>query len=209
MTKIVGFDSAFDETSKMVATWRHINVYPKFLSDGHELRQLKGNMANRNYLSKELVKDGIKFLSGSGHGLFDEFQGSDGADALGVNKYHPLEVKGKVVHLLACYTAFELGVDVVKKGCVSFFGYDTAFTFLKETLDDFMSPDAELDFALSQGDTVLQAHERMMNVYEQRINQFVANGNFDAAAIMEFNKDHFCSPVKDLQWGNENAKLSS
>lgn len=207
MAKIVGFDSSFDETSKMVATWRQANIYQKFTGDGHEVRVLKGNMANRNYLSKELMKDGIKFLSGSGHGLYHEIQGSDGSAALSVNGYDPLEIKGKIIHLVSCYTAFELGVDVVQKGCTSFFGYDTAFTFLKETIDDFMAPDAELDFALSEGETAQKAHERMIAVYEQRIDKFTAAGNFDAASIMEFNKDHFCSAGMDKQWGNGSAKI--
>lgn len=206
-TKIVGFDSEFDETSQLVANWRRKHVYARLKADGHQLKILEGNMANRIYLSKELLKEGVRFFSASGHGLYHEFQGSDGTASLSIGDYAAAEANGKIIHLLSCLTAFELGADLVQNGCTAFFGYDISFQFTKTRLDDFMAPDAELDFALSGGDTAKVAHEKMIKVYQQKIQQLITAGEYESASMMTANMNHVCSAVKDEQWGKSSSTL--
>jgi hypothetical protein len=206
-TNVLGFDSDFDKTTSLVSNWRRSHVYKKFESDGHQVSILKENMATRMYLEAALVKNEVTYFTASGHGHFDEFQGTDGSHSLGVGRYIAEEVKGKIIHLLSCHTAFQLGVDVVTNGCTSFFGYDNPFTYLEPFLDYFMAPDAELDYALSQGKTAEQALKRAIEVYQQKINELKSKGEFHAAAIMEYNLEHLCSHGKDARWGSGSVKI--
>ena len=200
MAHILFFDSDFDDVSKMVAEWRRQHLYPRI--QGHSVKILKGNTANRAYLAKELIKKEITFFSGSGHGLFDEFQGSDGTAALKLGGYNAAEVSGKIIHLLSCYTAFELGADLVLSGCIGFFGYDVPFSFFPHLIADFMAPDAELDTALADGKSAEEAHTLIINTYDQKIDQLESAGDLISAADMAVNRDHLCSPVKDSRWGS-------
>jgi hypothetical protein len=206
-TTILGFDSDFDKTTQLVSNWRNSNVYPSFIADGHSVQNLNGTMAVRMYLGKELVKPGITYFSASGHGLYDEFKGSDGFAALRVGEYHPSEATPKIFHLLSCHTAFELGTDVVENGCISFFGYDAPFAFFEEYLDEFMAPDAALDDALSKGKDVAAAYTIMIEVYDDMIAKLIADGKPDYAVVMDRNKAHLCCANRHSQWGKTNVKI--
>jgi len=208
MAKIVCIDSDYDEIVRLVAEWRRANVYPDMQNHGHELEILKDNLAVRSYLQQALLEDNVVFLSGSGHGLFHEFQGNDTSGALEVGNYRAGEVKDKIIHLLSCQTAFKLGVDIVKSGCSAFFGYDFPFTYHKEYLDYFMAPDASLDKAIYEGKPASSAHQTLMEVYDKTI-AMLQNQRASLYAItdMMINRDHFCSPAKNKRWGDPNAKV--
>jgi len=62
-------------------------------------------------------------IIGAGHGGVDVFTGQNEIILLEVAKYDPKEVEGKVIKLLSCQTAVELGPDLIKNGAEAFLGY--------------------------------------------------------------------------------------
>lgn len=205
----VCIDSNADVVADAVAKWRDANTYPLLLTNGFSLRRLKESMSNRDYLEQELLLTDVTYLSGSGHGLDDEFQGSDNLPALKVGQYKKVEVTGRVVHLLSCRTALLLGRDLVKNGCIAFFGYDMPFSFYYEFIDQFMSPNKLIDEMISQGHTAQSVHEAVVVEYERIINSLKTSGaSVVVIADMETNLNHFCSPSKDAKWGNPMARIT-
>ena len=202
----VCIDSNADIVAEAVAKWRDAHTYPLLLANGFSLRRLDGSMSNRDYLEQELRESDVTYLSGSGHGLDDEFQGSDNLPALKVGKYTKPEIVGRIVHLLSCRTALLLGRDLVKNGCIAFFGYDMPFSFYFEFIDKFMSPNRLIDEMISQGYNAQAVHVAVVAEYERVINDLkMSRASVIVIADMQTNLNHFCSPSKDKKWGNPMA----
>jgi hypothetical protein len=206
--KIVCMDSDYEVVVQLVAEWRRTNLYPQLGINDSQLQILKGNTATRMYLQTSLTDVNVVFFTASGHGLLDEFQGNDGDSALEVGEYDSKEVRNKIIHLLSCNTAFELGADTVNNGCFAFIGYDIPFTFHRDYLHEFMQPDKVLAIAIAGGATIENAHKEAMDEYERMISKLQRkNVPISILTDMMVNQNHFCSPVKDNRWGNPNASL--
>lgn len=204
---IVGVDSNFDEATKPVFEFRKNKLYPKLRQNGFKLTLLDGNMATRMFVSKELKLPHIEFFTGSGHGQFNQFTGNFFDPILEVGNYSSVEVSDKIIHLLSCKTAFELGEDVVKNGCKAFFGYDTDFAFPPNHTDAFLECDSEIDIAISEGATAHQAYQRAINLYNEHIERFDQMGLDLVVAVLQQNKEHLCAPDRDIRWGDPQARL--
>lgn len=206
---IVGVDSDYEEIVQKVAEHRRLNVYPYLRKAGFTVDDHQGNLATRKYLQKALSKTGVVFFTGSGHGLENQLIGNDRQAILQVGKYKAGEAQDKIIHLLACFTAFELGARLIADGCKAFFGYDIFFTFYPGYEDEFFSPDAEIDRAIVEGATAREVHERAIAVYDAQIAKLKKLGVHPAiVADMQINKDHLCSPVKSAKyWGDPQARL--
>lgn len=204
----VCMDSDYDSAAQHVAEWRRVNVYPSLQTNGNSVTILKGNTATRIYLEQALKKENVVFFTGSGHGLYEEFQGSDGDSALEVGSYSPAEVDKKIIHLLSCNTAFELGSDTIEKGCLAFAGYDLPFTFHLKHMNEFMNPDMVFVIEIVNGNSVSEAHDKVMKEYDRMIGHLQkTNVHMTVIGDMMVNQKHFCSPVKDSRWGNPEASV--
>ena len=208
--RVVCIDSDVDDATKQVSNWCSANTYPLVTTiNTFEVVLLRGNRAVRIYLEQELVRTDVVFLSGSGHGLYDEFQGNDGLAVLEKNEYAPNEVAGKIIHLLSCNTAFQLGTDVVANGCKAFFGYDVPFTYHYEYIDYFMQPDHHLILAVLNGSSARDVHEIVIRKYNDAITSLEQkNADPYVIADMETDRDHFCSPSVHGSWGDLNSSLA-
>lgn len=202
MAKIIVLDSDYDDDTRAVAVHRRSSLYGK----------MKGPLtflpkAFRAYLAPELMA-GADFLSGSGHGNEMEFIGNDRNPLLETGGYNKQEAAGKIIHLLSCSTAYNLGQDLVNNGCKAFFGYDTLFFFDARYLDEFLGPDHAIDILISQGSTVAQAHHEAIRVYQETINKMMDKG-VDSSIVgrMQTNLNHFCSAVTNPVWGSPEASL--
>ena len=207
MNKILCMDSEADYTTQIVADWRIKNVYPSLQNNGHAFESLNGSMAIRAYLQEDLNSPEVVLFTGSGHGLPDEFQGTDGDAALKVNSYQSSEVQNKIIHLLSCNTAQNLGSDVVKNGCLAFFGYDLPFTFDTSLMDLFLNPDAVLVESLSQGQNANDAYLALKLEYEKSLAELRRRKDFASMSIMLTNFEHFRSPIQDKRWGSKTASI--
>ena len=207
---IVGVDSNYDVPTQAAYGYREANVYPRLRSSGLNLVRLTGNMATRIYLKAELEKQGVEFLTGSGHGDYDTFTGSFHEALLRVGEYRAAEVRGKIIHLLSCRTAFDLGIDAVNNDCLAFFGYDANFVWIPGFEQYFFECDAEIDFAIVEGQTASQAFQRAISRFNRYITYFDRRGNDgdeDVVATLQFNRDHLCAPDRDSRWGSPDAQI--
>jgi hypothetical protein len=205
--EITGIDSAFDQATTPVFNYRVAHVYPRLAANGRSVRTFHGNMATRQHVAPELSSVSVKYVTGSGHGLENRFMGSFFDVILKVGAYAPAEAAGKIVHLLACRTAEELGPDLVSNGCLAFIGYDKDYAYFPEHVEAFLGSDAEIDFGVVSGLTVEEAYGRAITAYQKRIEAFDQQGLVDVVAALQTMQDHLCSPALHPKWGSKNARL--
>ena len=72
-------------------------------------------------------------IIGTGHGSKTSFTGQNEAVILEVGKYNSREVRGKVIKLIACQTAVELGPDLIKNGARAFLGYKDDYVWVMDS----------------------------------------------------------------------------
>jgi hypothetical protein len=149
----------------------------------------------------------VSFVTASGHGFPARFTGQGRLSLWEVGHYQASEVAGKIVHLLACESARNLGVDVVEKGCRAFFGYDAVFIFPDTASELFLQCDAQIDIKLAEGRSAGEAYEAAIQAFNQRIALMLKAGKTWIAAALQRNRDHLCAPSVDPKWGDRNASL--
>ena len=140
-------------------------------SQGFSLVRCQGPSACRETVASEASQNSIVYITGSAHGSDTACFGYDGSPIFKVGDYQPEEVEGKVVHLLSCQTAAELGRDFVKNGCWAYFGYKAPFALDLYFPGIFLECDAEIDLAFADGLTAEEVHDRVIALYEQRISE--------------------------------------
>ncbi|MFN7983531.1 MAG: hypothetical protein U0Q11_16920 [Vicinamibacterales bacterium] len=206
---VVTIDSDRDDETAVCLEHREDEVYPDLTDDGATLRAFGSTKAVRAQVAQALADPSVSFISGSGHGLERQFTGQDGSAILGVGTYSPAEVRNKIVHLLACHTAVELGPDIVRNGCQAFFGYDVAFLLPANPADLalFLDCDAEIDRALVEGETAEAAYDRAYDAYTAAIFSLFRAGKPHLAATLQQLRDHLCAPSVDARYGRTDARL--
>lgn len=207
---VLTIDADFDEATTEVFRYREQRLYPALEQRGLQLRRCAGQLATRVYVEQAGLDPAVKMILGSGHGHFDEFTGYFSARLYRIGNYDAREVRGRVVHLLACQTGARLGPEMVQRGCAAFFGYDVNFTWPTSEGEMFFECDAELDCALAEGLTAEQAYRRAAQMFQPRIDELRAPGTDEAilrGSILENNFAHLCAPSRDARWGDVNARL--
>ena len=105
-------------------------VYPYFQQTDYNILTLFGNDATRDKFAAYCMLPDVVFISGFGHGYDNLFTGQNGEILWKVDSYDPTEVAGKIIHLMSCLTAKELGPDLVYEGARAYFGYEEEFVFM-------------------------------------------------------------------------------
>jgi hypothetical protein len=205
---VLGIDAHLEDLTVQAAyLYRQANVYPYLTKKGFALKLFQGTQARRCYVAPEAAKPNIVYLSGLGHGLADVLMGHNFEHLFQVGQYRPVEVAGKIVHFQSCRTALQLGQDLVTNGCRAFFGYDILVAYPPEDQDTFFECDSEIDRAFADGSTAQQVYDRVIALYNQRIAERQAAGNWTSAAALETLRDHLCAPSVAARWGSALAKL--
>jgi hypothetical protein len=204
---IVTVDSDHEDVVAACREFREQLVYPDLVAAGAALDSFGGDDATRAKVSAALTAPGTRALSGSGHGVEERFNGQDGRALLEIGRYDPAEVRGKVVHLLACLTAAQLGPDLVQNGCRAFFGYDVIFAFQLENRELFLDCDAQFDRSLVEGKSAGDAYADAFDAFTLQIEALLAQGQPYLAAMLEYDRDHLCAPPVDSRFGSAAAKL--
>lgn len=200
-------DSDYESVTAAACKFRNAHVYPALAKRAFVLEKLQGPLARRFYIAPAAARPQIDYITGVGHGVYDTFTGHHGDAVFQVGNYQRAEADGKIVHLLSCQTARELGPDFVRNGCLAFFGYDENFTFHFDFADLFFACDAEIDLAFAEGLTANKVAARVRTLFERRIGELLAAGHVYVAATLRFDLDHLRSPADGKAWGRGGAKL--
>lgn len=225
---ILTINSKYDNITRSASRYREQSLF-SYLEEKFRVEHMTGKMARRQHVTYSLRKHGagVVYITGIGHGFSDEFTGELSCSIFKVGEYSGIEVKNKIVHLLSCSTASELGKNMVEEGCKAFFGYDQPFLYvdLQKYEDIFWDCDAEIDRAFVDGCSSVQAHERAVERYNHQIQVFselyiksFIDDSITAqeAAIykkvfthLKDNVLHLCSPAIDHCWGCSEITLLS
>jgi hypothetical protein len=197
-------------------------LYPYVDASPFNQRQqrLIGRDDTRANVSARLLAFASGYVSAAGHGQPPYFMGWYVAgntgplqEVLAVGRYNAAEVHGKIVHLFACWCGFDgqigLGRHVVSDGALAFFGYSAPFAMLTNEYPTFCDCDIEIDKALIDGRTCEEAHRAAIAKYDAAIARFRADGNTQAAATLELDRNRLVSPSTDPAYGNPNARLDN
>jgi hypothetical protein len=212
---IVAIDSNHDDFLDSALEYRRRDVYP-YLEKTFRIYFCQECEATDHDVRLALGRDGVRFITGTGHGFRGVFTGQWLRRIFQVNGYGGIESAGKVVHLLSCHTAEELGRYFVREGCRAFFGYNDLFVgYMDESdeqwqliLDVFWECASEVDIAISEGETASRAFQRTCELYRFRIRELADEfANPEAAAQLEHNLEAFCGPPKGQDWGDPTASV--
>jgi len=135
---------------------------------------------------------------GFGHGASDMWVGqyieAEGYSILLTPANADLMV-GRVIYLLSCYTAQELGPEIVRSGAIAYAGYNQAFTWVGS---DTSSPATDLQAApfgraataypreLVRGKTVKEAKDKAIEVFNQEIERWEQSDDIYAREVVKW-----------------------
>lgn len=207
---VLGIDANFEPATLAAYQYREKHVYPYLAAKGYSVDKCQGPMARRIYVAAKAQQPGVVHLTGVGHGSYTIYMGHYYDPIFEVGNYSSSEATGKIVHLLSCETARDLGPDFVKNGCAAYFGYDEDFVFTTADQDVFFECDSEIDRAFADGLTAAQVYDRVKTLFLQRAAGLRAQGKQTAAATLESDLDILrcpSSPPAPNAWGDPKAKL--
>jgi len=206
--KIIAIDSNFEPATKMAFEFRNKFVYPWSVLCGYWILRAQGNNANRNYVVSLLNSNQkVFYITGVGHGGYNIYTGQNYTEVFRVGNYNSSEVKDKVIHLLSCQTARDLGSDFVRNGCKAFFGYIENFTFTEEFSSIFFACDSTIDYHFALGRSAEQVYMITRGVYNVGINYLIVNGHFYVASLLWGDLNYLRCPSIDVKWGDKNANI--
>src|SRR5437763_1682358 len=142
---ILAVDANFEPITQAGFQYRQINVYPYLAAKGFTIQRCQGSLARKIYVAPATHQPNVVFITGIGHGSYNSFTGDYYDPVLTVGNYSQEEAQGKIVHLLSCETARDLGPDLVSHGSKAYFGYDENFSFQMDDADMFFECDSEID----------------------------------------------------------------
>ncbi|MGE0884814.1 MAG: hypothetical protein AB7P14_14815 [Blastocatellales bacterium] len=189
-------EANFDDITKAAFKYRQEHVYPYLTARGLNLILLRDGSAQREEVKREIYGANIRYLFGVGHGERDCFCGHRNSPIFRVGEYEQDEVRGKIIHLLSCFTAETLGDDFIRQGAEAFFGYSEDFAIPFEDLDElaelsgyFFGCDAEIECALADGQPIEEIETRVKQRFDDCINELRKLGKREASAALETNRD--------------------
>ena len=208
MSRVVAVEAKHDKPTTAAFEYRDRNLYQ---SPGAQLpgvlKVIRGPLARRPRVATTLQTENPRLLTAVGHGDGDTMMGFDRETLFEPGIHDAAEVAGRIVHLLACETAQQLGTHLVKQGALAFIGYEMVVMLHDDVFDAFMECDTAIDLALLQGETVRQAHERAQDAFNRHIDRFKAAGDLLQAAVMTTHRDSLQSPATDPKFGDPSATL--
>jgi hypothetical protein len=199
-----------DVETATVFAYRERYVYPYLRQQKRRITKLQRSNASRANVASVAKRDGVQFITGSGHGTQTKFLGHSGGAVFEIGKYKAGEVKDRIIHLMSCRSGEKLGPDMVKKGGRAFFGYSADLTILEGHEDVLYECDSEIDRGLAEGLTVADVHQRTVSLFEAHIDRLMSTGRLEdahAATFLSANLDFFCTPVIDPRFGDAQARL--
>lgn len=145
----------------------------------------KKEKANREEVSKFLVKQNPKFIMFNGHGSPTTIAGHKDETLIESNDNEHL-LKSAITYAVACNAAVDLGKKVVEKGGLAFIGYEGPFGFAHEPSrecapgkDKFAEPfkaiSNEIVFSILKGHTVKESFNKSQQLCLRLIKKYSAS----------------------------------
>jgi len=128
-------------------------------------------------------------------------------------KFAPDEVRGKIFHFFACHTGSAgttipyLGQAMIVSGAVAFFGYSDQVQMHVPESAVFCDCDIAVDKALMALQSCDDAYRTSIDLYDKSIARFRANGDHQAAARLEHNRNALVAPSTIPMYGDKTARL--
>lgn len=202
--KVLFCENTTDNVTLEAANYRINNVHPVFENRGFEVIKLTGVNNNRTNFADRAKESRVVYISGIGHGNYDNYTGHSNSSLIRVGSYDSDEVNHSSIHLLSCRTGRDLGPNTVTKGAVSFMGYNENFTFTWSNSTLFWKADSQYDISMALGRSVQQAVAD--TVAQFMIGMAMVPGTTTAALLMQ-NRDLMRSAMSGSAWGSKTAKI--
>jgi len=192
--------------TKSAALYRKKYVIPCFVSKRIIPIVLTGSNDTRPNFAKACKHRSVIYVSGVGHGSPTVYSGYHYDRLWEACKYDPAEVKGKIIHLLSCKTAQELGPDLIKKGACAYFGYYENFTITWNHPEVFWKCDSSIDLALCRGLNAGMVARVAIYVYNYWIRRMRAIHG-PTAVWLTWDRDALRTPLHGRQYGSSTCTL--
>lgn len=203
-SKVVFCENTTNNVTTPAANYRIANVHPVFAAKGFEVVSLEGNHDIRTDFIPQ-AKDGrTVYIGGVGHGSYSTYTGDAFNHILEVGVFDPAEVNNKVLHLLSCETARDLGPNTVTKGAKAYTGYTENFVFDWTNPNLYWKCDSQFDISMANGKTVGQAIADTIAQYNAAI--LSVPGTVTAANLLN-DRSILRSPVSGAVWGDKSARI--
>lgn len=203
-SRVLFCENTTDSVTNQCAMYRIANVHPVFAAKGYEVISLEGvNDIRSNFVTKAKDKR-VVYISGLGHGSYTAFTGHNFNHILDAGAYDSLEVSNKVIHLLSCETARDLGPNTVSKGAKAFVGYTENFVFDWTNSNMYWKCDSQFDLSMAAGKTVEQAIADTVAQFNTAINSVPGT---QTAAYLLNDRNLLRSPVSGAAWGVKTSKI--
>ncbi len=204
-----------DQATQIIYKRRKIRLYPYVTASKYKNLQssLIGADDVPDKVSKELNESSLSYCTASGHGRPSYLTGwapKDNPLPEVINeKVTNRQAGSKIFHFFACNCGYitGIGADLVSKGAKAFFGYKLPFKLIIASQIEFCDCDIEIDKALIDGANAGDAYTQAYQLFNQKINRFRADGDYNSAATLEENRDNFVSPTTSNTFGQENATI--
>ena len=203
-----------DDTTYYLSKWSEGTIdFAK--QKGLRVVDLNKERANRSEVEGILTGLSPNFVVLNGHGNEKSITGHKNTPLLEAGKNEDL-LKSKIIYAISCSSAKELGKKSVKKGAISYTGYDDDFIFLYEptsftrplkdnTAKLFLEPSQLFVTSVLKGNTVNKARAKTENLLKQNMRKLMASGSGDASMLryLWWDLKHFVSH------GDSDASLES
>lgn len=168
---------------------RYVSVWAKKMIDGiknkrRRIIELSRKKVTKKNIESYLAKQPIKLVLFNGHGDRDCILGQDGEILVKVRVNEGI-LKSKIIHVLACSCAAELGPAAVLSGALAFVGYKKPFAFShwgksRNPLKDsrarpFFESANKAAYMLIKGYTVKKAMEKSQDAFGREMDRLVSS----------------------------------
>jgi hypothetical protein len=192
--------------TESAAHYRKKHVIPCFINKRIIPIILTGANDTRPNFAAACKRKGVVYISGVGHGSPTAYTGYRYSHLWDKCSYDPAEVKGKIIHLLSCKTAQQLGPDLVKKGACAYFGYFENFTITWNYPNVFWKCDSIIDLAFCHGLNAGLAAKVTLYIYNLEIRKMRAIHG-PTATWLTWDRDALRSPLHGKQYGLNKCTL--
>jgi hypothetical protein len=189
---------------------RRMSLYPTLQRARVDVLLCTGERATRDAVLAAL-SDSIGLVAGFGHGDPTEFFGRAGLDPIfrvggeGVDR-----VAKKIVHLMGCEAAAELGPALVREhGALAFFGYAERIVYPAsgEAADAALQVALRINADLVDGKCAVEVHDSALFMFDALSMRFQDDDPLAAAAFRNM-RDAFRSPGSGKDYGLPGAALA-
>lgn len=152
---------------------------------GAPRKELRGNDAVGDKFDGAVRTENPSLVAGAGHGSADTWVGQYVPEEYGystlLTTYNADLMKDRVVYLLSCLTAKELGPEIVRRGARAYAGYREEFVWTVESPESpatdrlaapFGAASTAFPKVLIGGRTVREARERTLEAYEAEMEEW-------------------------------------